>query len=310
MKKLKSTILLFCLTAGCWAQECDLPMGVAFLADAEPMPAAVQRSITGKLRQVLTQNGISGGITTNQFALVPVFDVVSKHIVPGPPAQTVYNLNFRLEVRETATNTVFASYSADVNAVGENQTKAYQEAVRQLAPASKPIKEFVEQSRQKIVAYYEKNYETLAARARSLLAMNQHEEALCLMLSVPECCSHYAKAQAATLEIFQKYVDYAGERLLQEARAIWSANNNRKDANEAALLLTQIEPSSSAYKPAAKLLDEMKEKASANEPWDFRMKAYNDLISIEQQRIEAAKSVGVAFGQNQQPSTTNLMFAH
>ncbi len=42
---------------------------------------------------------------------------------------------------------------------------------------------------------------------------------------------------------------------------------------------------------------------------DFEMREkYHDAVDMEKQRIAAAKAVGVAYGNGQQPTTTNLMW--
>jgi hypothetical protein len=47
-------------------------------------------------------------------------------------------------------------------------------------------------------------------------------------------------------------------------------------------------------------------KSRIGEEWNFVMRYYNDQVSLEQQRINAWKEVGVAYGRNQQPVTTSI----
>jgi hypothetical protein len=299
MRKLITTTFLLCASMVIVAQECDLPLSIAFAKDSEHIPTSVQRSLANKLKQVLTQNGVSGDFYYEQFALVPKFEVVDKHVVPGPPPKYVYNLTLYLEIRNTTENNVFAMSSLEINTVGENETKAYMGAVRQIAPQSSQIKSLISMGRKKIQTYYDKNYQRIIQKAQQLSGMNKNEEALYHIMSIPECCSGYQVAMKEAQAIFQKYTDRNGEQLLMQAKAIWAAGNNEKAAREAAYLLTQIDPSSKAYKEAGALLNEIKEKSSANAPWNFKLKVYNDAVSLEQQRIEAAKAVGVAFGEGQ-----------
>lgn len=308
MKRLLFFIQLLCTSAFMMAQECDLPLSVAFSTESEQIPQAAERAIANKLKQILTQNGVSGTLEFEQFALVPKFEFLDKHIVAGPPVKHVYNLSITLEIRDTQENTLFSTYTTDINAVGENETKAYMAAVRQIAPQSQQIKDFISRGRAKITAYYNKNYQRIIQKARLLSKMNKNEEALYHIMSIPECCSGYASAMEEALSIFQTHIDREGERLLMKARAIWAAGHNDKAAAEAAYLLTRIDPSSKAYSQANALLGEIKEKSSKNAPWNYEMQVYKDAVSLQQQRIEAARAVGVAFGKGQQQQTTNLMF--
>lgn len=308
MKRLLFFIQLLCTSAFMMAQECDLPLSVAFSTESEQIPQAAERAIANKLKQILTQNGVSGTLEFEQFALVPKFEFLDKHIVAGPPVKHVYNLSITLEIRDTQENTLFSTYTTDINAVGENETKAYMAAVRQIAPQSQQIKDFISRGRTKITAYYNKNYQRIIQKARVMSKMNKNEEALYHIMSIPECCSGYASAMEEALSIFQTHIDREGERLLMKARAIWAAGHNDKAAAEAAYLLTRIDPSSKTYSQANALLGEIKEKSSKNAPWNYEMQVYKDAVSLQQQRIEAARAVGVAFGKGQQQQTTNLMF--
>ena len=50
-------------------------------------------------------------------------------------------------------------------------------------------------------------------------------------------------------------------------------------------------------------------KAKMKDDWNFEMREkYKDDIALRKQAIEAARAVGVAFGEGQQPQTTNLMW--
>ena len=70
-----------------YAQECELPIAVAFKTTAQPVSNSTQRTIGNKLRQLLSANGISGTVEFHSFALVPEFEVMGKSVTPGPPKQ-------------------------------------------------------------------------------------------------------------------------------------------------------------------------------------------------------------------------------
>lgn len=307
MKKLITTLSLLCIATYIVAQECDLPLSIAYARDSEQVLPSVRQTLSNKLKQILTQNGVSGDYYYEQFAIVPRFEVIEKHVIQGPPIKQVYNLTLYLEIRNTIENNVLAMYSTDINTVGENETKAYIGAVRQITIQSGQIKDFISSGRKKILAYYDKNYQRIIQKAAQLSGMNKNEEALYHLMSIPECCSGYQQAMNEAQVVFQKYTDRSGERQLMQAKAIWASGISDNAAREAAYLLTQIDPSSKAYKEAGNLLNEIKEKASVNTPWNFRLKVYNDAVSLEQQRIEAAKAVGVAFGEGQK-ETMELLF--
>lgn len=53
----------------------------------------------------------------------------------------------------------------------------------------------------------------------------------------------------------------------------------------------------------------LKQKVTSD--WDFENREkYKDEAGLKKQRIEAARAIGVAFGNGQQPVTTNITWLH
>ena len=73
--------------------------------------------------------------------------------------------------------------------------------------------------------------------------------------------------------------------------------------------LVFIEPGSSCEGEAKALYNEVKQKVTSD--WDFENREkYKDEAGLKKQRIEAARAIGVAFGNGQQPVTTNITWLH
>lgn len=66
------------------AQDCELPIAVAFKTTPQPVTNSTQRMVANKLRQLLSANGVSGSLDFHSFALVPEFEVIGKSVTPGP----------------------------------------------------------------------------------------------------------------------------------------------------------------------------------------------------------------------------------
>ena len=292
------------------AQTCDLPISIAFTnSEAQQIPEQTRRQITNKLKQILTANGVSGDYRFSQFVMIPHVDLIDKHILPGPPAKTVMNLTISLEIKELHEGNILSAYSTDVSAVGNNENKAYAQGVKQLGNASTEIKQFIETAREKIISYYDKNSQAIINKALALASVNKTDEALYHLALVPECCTKYEEVMEVALTIYQARVDKESQQLLFAAQAVWAAGNDAEAAQRAAEYLIQIDPGAACYPQASKLLAEIKTKSSANAPWDFEMKKFDAQVELQKLKIEAAKEVGIAYGNNQQPETTNLVFA-
>ena len=310
MKRLHIIIYsMLMMVMGVKAQTCDLPISIAFESyDVEHLTVQTRQQVVNKLKQMLTQNGVAGNMYYSQFVMVPHFSEIDKHILAGPPAKVVLNLNVTLEIKELNEGVVMSAYSTDVNGVGNNEAKAYAQAVRQIGSGSSDVKRFIDGARSKIVSYYDRNSANIMKKAQMLAATQQYDEALYHLMAVPECCNSYDQVAKTAIAIYQIRIDREAQQLLLKAQAIWAAGNNDKAAMQAAAILVQIDPDAKCYPEASKLLAEIKKKSSAA-PWNFEMKKFDAQVDLEKQRIEAAKAIGVAYGNNQQATTTNLVFA-
>jgi hypothetical protein len=88
---------------------------------------------------------------------------------------------------------------------------------------------------------------------------------------------------------------------LNQARSKWNANQNRQGGEDAASILSLIEPESSSYKNAVTLSETIRVKIEAIDKrnWDFKMKKYDNAVSLESQRIESIRQAAIAYYQNQ-----------
>ena len=72
-------------------------------------------------------------------------------------------------------------------------------------------------------------------------------------------------------------------------------------------MLAQIDPDAACYAEAKALMKEVKAQVRSDIDLEMREKYY-DQIQLEKSRIEAARAVGVAYGNHQKPTTTSLMW--
>ena len=124
------------------------------------------------------------------------------------------------------------------------------------------------------------------------------------LCSFPTASKAYTKSIEVGNEVYQHYVDYVAQQALQQAKAAWMAEQNSVGAAAAGEWLSQILPEAKCYDEAVDLYKEI--KAKVLDDWKFEMKQYQDGVDLEKQRINAWKEVGVAYGKNQQPTTTYI----
>ena len=244
----------------------------------------------------------------HSFALVPEYEIIGKSITAGPPRQTVCQIQLNLKVLNADDGVVFSAYTTQLDGVGQSDAAAFSDAVKRLTPRHQGLSDFIAQSQKKIVAYYDAQADRIIARAKMLDQTRKYDEAIYELLIIPECAAAYDRALSCVKEVWQHRINTEGERLLTKAVAVWSGRTNSDAAIEAANLLAEIEPESSSYEAAIKLLEEIKEKAELNTPWDIALKVMDDNIDMEQRRLDASKEVAKAYAENMPQTETKLLF--
>lgn len=289
------------------AAECEVNVMTLPVEQVNSIPDEINEQLMTRLTRALTNTGIAAGPDFCQFFVTGKFTDYYKDVVPGPPKGFVMHTQLTLYVGDLINQSVYSTCSFELRGVGASEQRAYINALSTLNGRNREFSQFVESAKDKIVSYYDKNYPAILAKADRAASMRNYEEALMYATSIPECSKGFGDAVEKTLAIYQMYIDYEGQMLLTAAQGAWAADPDRKGAVAAYGYLRQIDPAASCFGEAQKLMNEIKSVVKEN--WDFEHKQkYKDEIELRRAMIEAARAVGVAYGNGQQPTTTNLMW--
>tara|TARA_B110000977_G_C10999357_1_gene463182 strand:- start:391 stop:1347 length:957 start_codon:yes stop_codon:yes gene_type:complete len=148
------------------------------------------------------------------------------------------------------------------------------------------------------------------ADAKSAKAQDDYTLAARYLSSILPDLKCYAEAQVLLKEI----EDHKCAIALGKAKGAWASQN----AKEAAKWLSEVPTDSNCSSEALALGEDIKAKLTADElrDWDFKVKVYEDELAmknkirddnteIEKARLKAMRDVGVAWGENQQPTNTH-----
>ena len=272
----------------------------------DPFPSGAESYLANKLTQVAVNNGVAAGKDFGRFFIAANVNMSSKDILPGPPTQISQNMEITLYIADYFDQKIYSSTTVRATGVGTNETKSFIDALQHMPVKNQQLDRFVAEGKDKILAYYRQQGDLIIQQAKTLAAQRKYEEAFFLLTSIPDAVRDvYEKAMAATLEIYQSYVDYLCDINLAKARAAWAAHQNSEGAEAAGVFLSQIYPDAKCHAEAMELYTEIRDKVLAD--WQFEMKKWQDGVDLESQRIEAMKQVGVAYGNGQQPTTYGLM---
>ncbi len=283
-----------------------LPISVYAMDDQESFPQGAKAMIENKLTQLLTRNGIAGLDYMGQFILTVTTTPIDKDVIPGPPMKIREKMEMNLYIVDAYAKTIFSSTSMTVNGLGETENKCYLNAISHMPLQSPAIAKFVDEGKTKIIEYYDHEGEALIKKAHFLAAQKNYEEAMYWVSLIPQQSKHYDAALAAGQEIYQAYIDNQCYINLGKARQAWAAEQNAVGAAAAGEYLANIMPDAKCYGDAMTLYKEIKGKVL--DDWKFEMKQYQDGIDLQKLQIDAARQIGVAYGNHQPNKEVNIEF--
>lgn len=275
----------------------------------DDMPDAAKKLLKSKLDQIATQSGTGGGSKNPRFIITASVSVLTKDITATAPPMTALTLDITLFVGDAQTMTKYSSASIQAKGVGTNETKAYIEAIKTIRATNPELKNMVETGKKKIIEYYNSQCDFIIKKAETLASQNKFEEAIFELSAVPDVCKDcYNKSMNAVSPIYVKYRDKACLQKLNAAKAAWAGAQNASGASEVAKLLGGVDPEAACIKDVTAFVNEVKAKVLELEKrdWDFSMKVFDTSADLEKQRIEAARQVGIAFGENQPETVVNI----
>ena len=308
MKRLLLVSLLSCLLGGMtYAQDCDIRLMAIEANPDGKMPDAAGEYLFNRLCTAVAADGISATGQYAQFFIAAKALPLYEQVVPGAPAKTALTLSLNLYIGDYWGEKVFDRIAFEVRGVGGSLERAYLNAFRSLNKNNQQVANFLQKGKQRIIAYYDAEYNNIIREARRESALRNYERALFLLGAVPVCCNGYETVADELVKTYHEYIDYNCDRLLMKARNAWAVSPDQKGAAEAARILNRLEPDAACYGDALAFYQEI--KAKMKDDWNFEMREkYKDETDIRKQTIDAARAVGVAFGEGQQPQTTNLMW--
>lgn len=240
------------------AQECPLPLSVNTSDLNTELSENAQNVLANSLSRIATKNGFSSDLNMNQFILTAKIDQLDKSVLPGPPTQVVNDWGVTLYIVDNYSKTKFATEYIEVKGVGTNETKSETNAARNINASNVKIARLINTGKQKILDYYNVNYNNILGEAKKKASLKMYEEALTLVMSIPECSEGGRAAQKVCLQIYEKYRDQICLSLLNRARMAWATSQDASGAAEAAEYITNIDPDASCYKEAMALYKEIK----------------------------------------------------
>jgi hypothetical protein len=258
-------------------------------------PAQITR-LEGKITQLVTHSGLSASGYGTNFVVYPVLTIAESNVVEGGMQNiTVTTAELNLYIKQVDNNLVFATISKRLKGSGSSKALSLANAISQIQTTDPEYQRFIEQGKQKILAYYQSKCDDIIRQADASVRMNQFDQALALLVTVPaEATGCFTKAQGKAVAIYKAYSDQHCSELLLQAKGNLAANRY----DEGLTLLSSIDPGSKCFTEAKSLMVKAEMEIDVNE-----RKTFDAQLSLEKQRINAIRDIAKAYYANR-PSVT------
>ncbi len=262
---MKKTLLLFILylfTIPTGISQSENPVGKITLSVI--MPEYLE-SLSGndlsklqtKITQILSSSGLAASGYNHNFVIYPKFAVYDASVVEsGMQDITITTCELGLFIKQVDNNVIFASISTPLKGNGKSKAISITNAISRINVKDIEYQKFIEKGKTKIIEYYEAKCQEIISKAESLEKMQDYEQALGLLLSVPEEVDCYSKIQAKSIEIYQSFKEKECIDLTAQARIEFEKNN----LDNAYDFISKIDPSTKCYNEAQNLIKANQEK--------------------------------------------------
>lgn len=306
--KLLIGIVALCASAGAYAQgECTIDVSIADITKGDVVPAAINSKLEGKLTQALGKAGMISAPYDSRFFVAGRFDDAFNDISGGPSQKVYVKTTLTLYIGDADEQKVFASESFELSGVGGSDQQAYTRALNKLSAGNKQLVDFLRNGQQKIIDYFDANYQSYINNAKKAMAARNFDEALYYATAIPSCCKGYAQANELAMQIYKQNMNYTAQQLLAKARGAWAADPTAEGAAEAHMYLSQIDPEASCAAEAQALSKQISQ--TTQKQWEFEnVTKYNNAVELEKHRITAAKEVAVAWAKSRPKQVNRYVF--
>lgn len=311
MKRICSITIALAFTCISFAQSTNdvgkIALSVVMPENIEGLDGSQLSKIETKIAQIVTASGLAASGYNNNFIIYPKFEISESNLVEGGMENiTVVTAELNLFIKQVQNNVLFSSISKPLKGSGSSRQSAITNAISKIPKSDPEFKTFIENGKSKIILYYETNCADIIKQSDTFVKMQQYEQALGLLMSVPEeVSSCYNQVQDKAIEAYKAYQTQNCSVLIQRAKTTLASNDYIGALN----LLSEIDPSAACFSEAQALAKSAETKVDAEEKkqWDFQMKQYNDAVSLEKQRIEAVKQIAVSYYKSQ-PTTVSYNY--
>jgi hypothetical protein len=248
-----------------------------------------------KITELVSKSGLSASIGGSNMVIYPVFSIENEELVEGGMQNiTIIYADISLFIKQLDNNIIFASVSKQIKGSGSNRQKAISDIITKFSATESKLIKFVEEGKGKIIAYYETNCSNLLAKADACSKKKEYEEAIAILMSIPDVVSCYPQALKKSEEVYIAYQNQRCNELLKQAETYYAEHAYM----DALSVLSELEVFNTKCSQEAKTLTkniEAKISAQEKKEWGFMVKQQNDEVALEKHRVNAIRDIAKSY---------------
>ena len=238
------------------------------------LPADAHRSLSMKLRQISVRNGF--GSASGAFVLTADPVIVDKQMTATAPSQFIVNVDLSMYIVNVAEMSIVSELTVSLRGVDRLENKAMISAINSLSSSNPTVRNFMENSRKKIISYYTTNIPTILAQAETLVDMENYDGALRMLSSVPDFVDQYPAVLDLMTQTYKKNLEMQTLALIKAAKSEIINGNY----TEALTIINKTNPTSPNAKEAYAVIDVIEGKIETQKAKEDA----NNRLALEEQK--------------------------
>ncbi len=211
-------------------------------------------SVVKKIDQIITYNNAGAKAPISQlFVIYPEFTIINDDVIETGVQKTfVIRAELSLFAMSLVDGSTFGNIVMNIEGNGRSKQACLRQMINSVRYTDPKFSKFISDAQDNVVEYYKRLVPTLLKKAQTLVAQTKYEEAMAVLAFIPETINEYDIVSKLMEEIFIKEKDRQASVLISQARANFKLN----DKEAAVAFLALIDPLSTHYAEAQKLIDE------------------------------------------------------
>ena len=125
------------------------------------------KKIKSKITSITSRNGVSGSGMGN-FVIYPVLNIYDEDLIEtGLEPQTIVRAEFSLFIQQMSNGQIYGEETIEIEGFGRNRSKAITKAIQSINTRDKAWKSMINDSKQKIIDYYNLRCNDIQAEAEA-----------------------------------------------------------------------------------------------------------------------------------------------